>query len=132
MKKKNVWKLLFSLLVMVATMTLLYSTNFLDLEIVGVMSMTLIVQILIGTLGFFWMLALTTQPLRQNIYFTSGVIMIIVALYSLALSQFDVPRIELLSELSIFEALTIMFAGIFLMMHGWLSIPKSANLKFST
>ncbi len=131
MKKKNVWKLLFSLLVMVATMTLLYSTNFLDLEIVGVMSMTLIVQILIGTLGFFWMLALTTQPLRQNIYFTSGVIMIIVALYSLALSQFDVPRIELLSELNIFEALTIMFAGIFLMMHGWLSIPKSANLKFS-
>ena len=132
MKKKNVWKLLFSLLVMVATMTLLYSTNFLDLEIVGVMSMTLIVQILIGTLGFFWMLALTTQPLRQNIYFTSGVIIIIVALYSLALSQFDVPRIELLSELNIFEALTIMFAGIFLMMHGWLSIPKSANLKFST
>lgn len=131
MKKKNVWKLLFSLLVMVATMTLLYSTNFLDLEIVGVMSMTLIVQILIGTLGFFWMLALTTQPLRQNIYFASGVIMIIVALYSLALSQFDVPRIELLSELNIFEALTTMFSGIFLMMHGWLSIPKSANLKFS-
>ena len=132
MKKKNLWKLLFSLLIMVATMVLLYSTNFLNLEIVGAISLKLIVQILIGTLGFFWILVLAPQPLRQNIYFASGVIMIIVALYSLALSQLDIPKIELLSGLNIFEALTVMFAGIFLMMHGWLSIPKSANLKFST
>ena len=123
MKKKNLWKLLFSLLIMVTTIGLLYLTNFLDLKTSGTIGLKLTAQIVIVALGFFWMLTLAPQPLRQNIYFASGTVMIIVSLYCLAPSQLDFPRIELLTEIDVFEALTIMFSGIFFMMYGWFTKP---------
>ncbi len=120
MKKGNLWKLLFSLLALVITVALLYLANFLG-KISGDINLKLIVQILISTFGFFWVLVPVPQPLKQNIYFASGTIIAIVALYSLALSQLNVPEIKFLSGLNIFEALTMMFAGIFFMAYGWLT-----------
>lgn len=121
MEKKNLRKLLFSLLALAITVVLLYVANFLEPQVSGDVNLKLLVQILISTFGFFWILVPAPQPLKQNIYFASGTIIAIVALYSLALSQVDVPEIKFLSGLNIFEALTMMFAGIFFMAYGWLT-----------
>lgn len=128
MEKKNLWKLLFSLLALVITVALLYAATFLKFEIGGSIGITLIIQILIGTFGVFWILAAVPDPARQTTYFVLGVVMIIATFYSIVSSQFNnIPEISLLSELNIFEAIIMMFSGIFFMVYGWFTQQKLSH-----
>ena len=121
MKRKILGKILFSLLALVITVAFLYAATFLNFEIGGAIGVTLIAQILIGTIGVFWIFAMVPDPTRQTTYFVLGVVKVIAALYSLALGQIKgIPEISLFSGLNIFEALIIMFSGFFFMMYGWM------------
>ncbi|MBN2854592.1 hypothetical protein JXK06_03645 [Patescibacteria group bacterium] len=119
---------------MAITIALIYLAElYLDVQIAQTGNVKLIAQILIFAIGVFWSLALIPTPLKHNLYFALGAIMLLIALYSLAtLSQINIPTIRLLAKINVFETMTLVFCGVFFITYGWMAIPSFTDLKTSS
>jgi hypothetical protein len=132
MKWKIVWRIIFSFLILVSTLTALYLTKlFLNFELVAMGDVKLLTQILIFTFGVFWVFAWTPFSIRQKIYSTLGIIVIIIALISMAhASQINIPVLDqilnnsFLTKFNVIEAVMLSFSGVFFMAYGYIAIEE--------
>ena len=132
MKWKIVWRIIFSFLVLVSTLTALYLTElFLNFELMTIGKVKLLAQILIFTFGAFWVFAWTNFKIRQNIYFALGVIIVIIASISMAnASQINIPFLDqflnnsFLYMFNVIEAVIFTFSGIFFTAHGYIAMEE--------
>lgn len=132
MKQKVVWRIIFSFLVLVSTLTVLYLTElFLNFELMAIGEVKLLAQILIFTFGAFWVFAWTPFDIRQKIYSTLGVIIIFIALISMAnASQVNIPFLDqflnnsFLYMFNVIEAVILSFSGVFFIAYGYVAMEE--------